>query len=258
VLHEGGKKAKLPDTIQSAFDASKELLLEHEDESVREGAAKVMGASVELMDPSVATAVLRDEILVDNGDDSGMIKHGKACGIRQVLASSVGSGIDESLKEKAIKIVLAYMNDEKGAVKEAGCVAFGAVVGRSENASAGLAKLAPVLLEIMGNSRAPLEIHRAVAAGFCQLLQFVDTEQDNVQFLGLQIMNAILQLAMSGSQRVQYAFNDVLWLALNVENGQAGLDRYAGIAQFENVKSMRSLHTKVLTRIKAVTILNDY
>jgi len=43
VLKKGGNKVKLPDSIQSAFDASKELL-GNEDDSVREGAAKVMGA----------------------------------------------------------------------------------------------------------------------------------------------------------------------------------------------------------------------
>lgn len=258
VLRKGGKKAKLPDTIRSAFDASKELL-ENEDESVRESSAKVMGASVELMDPSIATEVLQDEILVADADDPGGIKHGKACAIRQLFASTLGPGFDQSLKDTAVENVLAYMNDEKGAVKVAGCVAFGAAVSRSDNPSDSLAKLEPVLLEIMGNARAPLEVHRALAAGFCILLQLVDCgDQDNVQFLGKTLMDAILQTAMSGSQRVQLAFNDVLWLALDVSGGQAGLDRYAGIAQFENVKAMRGLHSKVLARIKEVTILDDY
>ena len=256
VLKEGGKKAKLPESIRSACDAAKELL-EHEDESVREGAAKVMGATVELMEASVAEEILQ-ETLLDGSDDSGTIRHGKACAIRQIFASSVGEGLDQTLKEEAIQSLLAYMNDDKGSVKEAGCVAFGAVLGRSNNPKADLSKLQSVLLDIMGNSRAPMEIHRALAAGFCLLLKFLKTDEDNVQFLGTDLVDAILKLAMSGAQRVQYAFNDVLWLVLDVQNGQAGLDRYAGLAQFENVKAMRSLHSKVLTRIKEVTILNDY
>ena len=258
VLKEGGKKAKLPDSIRSAFDAAKDLL-ENEDESVREGAAKVLGATVELMDPSVAEEVLQSDILVVGGDDSGTIKHGKACAIRQIFVSSVGEKLDASLKEKAVQSVLVYMNDDKGAVKEAGCVAFGAVVGRSNKPSSDLAKLESVLLEIMGNSRAPMEIHRGVAAGFCILLDLVDAgDQDNVHFLGKTLVDACLQLAMSGSQRVQYAYNDVLWLTLDVANGQAGLDVYAGLGDFENVKAMKSLHAKVLTRIKEPTILKDY
>jgi len=63
---------------------------------------------------------------------------------------------------------------------------------------------------------------------------------------------------MSDSKQVQTAFHDVLWLALEVADGQAGLDKYAGIAQFENVKLMRSLYTKVLSRIHQVSLLEDY
>lgn len=258
VLKKGGKKAKLPDSIQSAFDAAKDLL-ENEDESVREGAAKVLGAAVDLMDPSVATDVLRDSILVAGGDDSGSIKHGKTCAIRQVFEASVGKGIDQSLNEEALKNVQLYINDEKGAVKEAACVAFGAVVGRSENPSAALSQMEPALLEILNNLRAPVEIHRATAAGFCILLELAEhQDKDNVEFLGKTLMDGILQVAMSDQKRVQIAFHDVLWLALSVAAGQAGLDKYAGIAQFENVKSMRSLHTKVLSRIKEVTLLEEY
>jgi len=260
VLKEGGKKAKLPESIRSAFDASKELLIQNDDENVRQAAAKVMGATVELMDPTVAAEILQSELLVDQVDDLGKMKHGKACGIRQIFASSVGKELDQALKDTALQNVISYMNDATEIVKEAACVAFGAVVGRSNNPDTDLAQVEPILLEIMSNRRASFEIHRAIAAGFCTLLQLVDTggEQDNVQLLGKTLMDSILGLAMSGSQRVQYAFNDVLWLALDVDNGQAGLDRYAGIAQFENVKSMRSLYTKVLTRIKQITILDDY
>ena len=258
VLKKGGKKAKLPDSIQSAFDAAKELL-ENEDESVREGASKVLGAAVDLMDPNVATDVLSDSILVTSGDDSGTIKHGKCCAIRQVFQASAGKQVDKSLNEAALKNVQLYINDEKGAVKEAACVAFGAVVGRSENPSTALSQMEPALLEILGNPRAPVEIHRATAAGFCILLQLAEhQDKDNVEFLGKTLMDGILQVAMSDQKRVQVAFHDVLWLALSVADGQAGLDKYAGIAQFDNVKAMRSLHTKVLTRIKEVTLLEEY
>jgi hypothetical protein len=42
---------------------------------------------------------------------------------------------------------------------------------------------------------------------------------------GLVLLDTSLQATLSGSQRVQFAFNDVLWLALDVEAGQEGLDR---------------------------------
>jgi hypothetical protein len=42
VLDQGGSKVKLPDSVPSALDASKQLLV-HPDEGIRDGAAKVMG-----------------------------------------------------------------------------------------------------------------------------------------------------------------------------------------------------------------------
>jgi hypothetical protein len=71
------------------------------------------------------------------------------------------------------------------------------------------------------------------------------------------MMNGCLALAMSGSQRVQFAFNDVLFLALDVAKGEAGLNEYANLAMFEESKKMKSLFSKVLVKTKAVTILND-
>jgi hypothetical protein len=82
----------------------------------------------------------------------------------------------------------------------------------------------------------------------------LSNEQDNVAFFGKVLIDANLQQAMSGSQRVQFAFNDVLWLILNVPNGDAGLEAYLGIANFDNAKAMKSLYTKVLTRIKQVNV----
>jgi hypothetical protein len=74
---------------------------------------------------------------------------------------------------------------------------------------------------------------------------------------GLVLLDTSLQATLSGSQRVQFAFNDVLWLALDVEAGQEGLDRYANKAVFDNVRAMKSLHSKVLLRIKELSILKD-
>jgi hypothetical protein len=46
-------------------------------------------------------------------------------------------------------------------------------------------------------------------------------------------------------------------LVLDVAGGQKGLDKYASKAIFDNVRSMRSVHSKVLTRIKELSILKD-
>ena len=65
-------------------------------------------------------------------------------------------------------------------------------------------------------------------------------------------MDGALKLAMGGTQRIQLAFNDFLWLALMVGNGEKGLNAYLDIATFENGRTMKNLTTKVLSRIKVV------
>eukprot|EP00956_Cyclotella_meneghiniana_P042377 scaffold248439_cov64-Cyclotella_meneghiniana.AAC.1 len=61
---------------------------------------------------------------------------------------------------------------------------------------------------------------------------------------------------MSGAQRVQFSYNDFLWIALDVENGDAGLEQYLAIAHFDQVKSMKPLYTKVLAKMKP-PVLDD-
>jgi hypothetical protein len=69
------------------------------------------------------------------------------------------------------------------------------------------------------------------------------------------MMDACLNMALKSSQRVQYAYYDVLWLALNVPEGDTGLNRYCEMTIFDNQRAVKSLHSKVLSRIKGVTIL---
>ena len=48
-------------------------------------------------------------------------------------------------------------------------------------------------------------------------------------------------MAMSGSQRVQFAFNDVLFLALDVASGESGLNQYGGVAMLEDTRQMKQV-----------------
>ena len=66
-----------------------------------------------------------------------------------------------------------------------------------------------------------------------------------------------MKLALSGTQRVQFAYNYVLWLALDVQHGDAGLEEFSAKAHFEAARSMRSLQEKVLKRITSVPFLDD-
>lgn len=254
VLRKGGKKAKLPDSIPSALRASQELI-EHTEETVREAAAKVFGVACENLGAETTTTVVGDSLLGDA--DSGDVRHGRACAIRRVLSEPVGAKLEGDMQDQLKCQVLEYMKDDKAIVRNAGCVAIGAVVARASDASATLEEVKPELLSMMGNSKEKLETHQAIAAGLCLALTLADAE-NNLDLFGLDLMNASLKLAMSGAQRVQFAFNDVLYVALNVAQGQEGLDYYSSIAMFENSKQMKSIYSKVLLKIKEVTVIDDY
>jgi hypothetical protein len=255
VLYKGGDKAKTPDSIPSTLEASKELL-GHDDEGVREGAAKVMGASCGLLGVDVATDVIQNEIL-SGGDDSAASRHGKACGIRRIFASSIGRELDDSMSSALLSLAASYMKDDKVSVKEAGCAAVGAAVGRSKNPKSSLRKIEPELLSIIGNSKEEMEVHQAVARGLCLTLSLSEgVVEDRIDLLGLTLLNACLQMAMSTSQRIQFAFNDVLYLALDVAKGDSGMEKFSSIAMFEQAKQMKSLYSKVLVRTKEVAMLN--
>lgn len=250
VLKKGGKKSKLPDSIPSALEAGKELL-NHEDEGVRDAAAKVIGAACELLGLEVTLDTI-DAILSMN-EKSADNRHGKACSIRRILASSVGPDVPDSIHSKLTDLVIAYMKDDNLLVKEAGCVAIGAVIGSASDSSSCLRQVESLILPILGSKQERMEVQRAVARGLCLALD-LSGEVDRVAFFGKTLIDACLQLAMSGSQRVQFAYNDVLWMALDVPKGDDGLEAYLAIANFDNAKAIKSIYTKVLGRIKEVNV----
>jgi hypothetical protein len=250
VLREGGSKAKLPDSIPSSLEASKELL-KHDDEGVREAAAKVMGLACALLGPETTTETI-EEVILSSDEGFGDIRHGKACACRRIM-SSAGPHIPEDLSAKMTDLIVSYTKDEKSLVKEAACSALGAAVGSALNPEARLRKVEAVFLTIMNSAQERMEVLKAVASGLCIALTIAKVE-NKVTFFGKGMMDGCLQLAMSGSQRVQYAFNDVLWIALSVDEGDVGLDNYLAIASFDNSKSMKALHSKVLSRTKTVDV----
>lgn len=253
VLKQGATKAKLPDSIPSALEASQELIA-HTEETVREAAAKVFGVACDNLGEETTVKVVGESL---SGDaDSSDVRHGRACAIRRVLSEPIGAKLEAGVLDQFKSQVLEYMKDDKTIVRNAGCVAIGAVVARSRDAGATLEEVKPELLSIMGNSKEKLETHQAVACGLCLAITLSGAE-NTVDFFGLDLTNASLKLAMSGAQRVQFAFNDVLYLALDVAKGQEGLDYYSSIAMFENLKQMKSLYSKVLLKIKKVTVLDD-
>jgi hypothetical protein len=266
VLDQGGSKVKIPDSVTVALDASKQLLMDP-DEGIREGAAKVMGMSCAILGIDVTNEVLRNDILNDIHPTESTIRHGRACAIRRILESSIGSKLEPTRVDRLQAMSLSFVQDDKSAVRESGLVALGATIGRSVQQKSSMQSCAPELLKILRDPRETIEIHRALARGLCvALLVWIDQNQHQqppstttvvhrVDFLGTTMMDACLNMALKSSQRVQYAYYDVLWLALNVSEGDTGLNRYCELTIFDNQRAVKSLHSKVLSRIKGVTIL---
>ena len=247
VLKHGGSKAILPDTVPSALEAGKELLT-HQDDGVREGAAKVIGAACDVLGDGTASEVARDVIL-QSSDSSSEAKHGKSYASYRILSSSAGRNIDIDDFSRMTDLVKSWMEDETSMVREAACVAVGAVIGASKETVSTMKNVEGSILKCMDPSQ-NMEVHKAVARGLCAAVRLKPTVFRGKP--GLPIMDGALKLAMSGSQRVQLAFNDFLWLALALGQGDDGLNDYASVAMFENVKTMKTLASKVLTRIKDV------
>jgi len=251
VLKYGGKKAKLPDSIPSALSAGKEVLF-HEDESVRSGAAKVIAAACDLMDiDSAANVVASEYIDIDVMDLSIEVKHGLACFCRFFLSSSVASKVGTKIIDGIKDLSVKLMKGESGIVKEMACTAAAIVLGVADDSDSCMKSMSSPLLKCM-DRKETMEVLKAVAKGLCVAVQLkpeLFTSKTSHMYLEAALANA-----MSGNQRVQHAYNDFLWLALHVNEGDEGLLQYTNEAMFENSRKMKSLHSKVLVRIKNVEI----
>jgi hypothetical protein len=249
VIKYGGKKAKLPASIPSALEAGKEMLL-HEDDGIRTGASKVIGVACALLNPSTADDVATE--LLTGGNSSSEEKHGKACLCLYLLSSS-GKFLSSETVESMAKLIKALMMDENTQVREAACVAVGAVLGAVDenDTEKYVSMLQSTILKCM-DPKESMEVLKSIAKGLSVGVTLSSTLfSSKVTF---PIVEGALKCAMSCPGRVQLAFNDFLWLALNVKDGEEGLTRYCGEAMFENSKKMKSLHSKVLVRIKSVDI----
>merc|ERR1711935_1286222 len=199
--------------------------------------------------PEKTEETFRDEILQID-DDSGDIRQGKACAIRRIFSADGAKDLDGTITIEMLEVAVGYMKDEKLSVKEAGIVAVGAVVGRSKDPEASLRSVEKYLLSLMvGDLKQRLETHQSIARCLCLCLELSQVDS-RISLFGLPLLKACIKLAMSGNQRIQFAYNDVLWLALSVSEGQTGLDEFASKAMFEDARQMKSLYSKVLLKIE--------
>lgn len=251
VLEHGGSKVKLAESVPSSLDAGRALVL-HEDDGIRESAAKVVGYACELLGADEANSVMKD-LVVDRASNlsscSAEVKHGMACICRRVLSRPVGAKIDREIYKLITSIILALMKDDKTMVKEAASVAIGAVLGSSNDIKSAIPALEKSIAKNM-DTKEELSVQQGAADGLsiaARLQPGVFRTQE-----GLFLINCALKMAMSGSQRVQFSYNDFLWIALDVKNGEAGLDEYLEHAYLEEAKKMKAIYSKVLVKTKAV------
>lgn len=249
VLEHGGKKAKLPDSIPSALEAAKQML-ENDEASVREGASKVIGIVCELLGVDVANEVAR-ELTSSSGSLTVNEKHGRTCAYRRILERSAGIKLDLDILETMKETIGKFMFDENSAVRESACVAIGSVLGAASDTNACMVDVEDLVQKCMVVNES-MEVLRSVAKGLSISVLMKPNIFNGKK--GLSILDAALKNAMSGNQRVQLAYNDFLWLALNVNDGDEGLIQYSKEAMFENSKKMKVLYTRVLLRIKSVDL----
>ena len=246
VLFHGGKKVKLPESIPSALDTGKKMV-EHDDEGVREAAAKVIGISCELLGKNITEKVVEDLILKNFVKDIDYVKHGKICCCYRIFSLPIANELGNDVTDKITNLVKDHMLHESSLVKEASCIAIGAVLGSAHDTLAILKLMQPNIILCM-DPKGNVEVLKSIALGLSIAVQMKPNIFDGSK--GMKYLDAALRNSMRGSQRVQLTFNDFLWLALNVDNGDAGLLKYVDLAMFDNVKAMKSLHSKVLSRMK--------
>ena len=252
VLKHGGSKVKVATSVPSSLDAAKELVA-HEDDGIRDSAAKVMGYACELLGTEETNAVLQ-EFVLDKASSSASLetKHGIACICRRIFSRTIGKEIDRSIYKGSSDIVETLMKDDKVMVKEAACVAIGAILGSSTEIKSTISLLEKSIMKCM-DTKEELNVQQAVANGLsitARLQPGIFRTQD-----GLTLINGALKLSMSGAQRVQYTYNDFLWLALDVKSGyDSGLEEYLAIAHFDSAKKMQAIYSKVVKKIKTVNV----
>lgn len=255
VLDKGGSKAKLPASVPCAQDAAKELVFESAEPTIRQAAAKVLGAACTLSGSDVTQQLLREVVLDDETEDETR-RHGQACAIRRIMTAPIGESVAHIVPELQDVVEKRLLSDGNQAVREAALVAWGALMGRANDAAARMKASESTILPILKDTQQPLEVHRAAAVGLATALSLWHPSS-RVENMGVRFLDASLTLALQGVQRVQFAFNDVLWLALDVGSGSTeGLDQYCNITVFDNQRGVRSLHSKVLSKIKGLTVLD--
>jgi len=251
VLKNGGKKARIPGSLTSSLSTGRDLIV-HEDEGIRECAAKVVGAACGVMGIEKSLPIIED-ILTESNDNTDA-KHGRACAIFQIC-ESVGPLLGNEMHAMILSALKPLLIDENNLVREASATAGGCFLGCVPDALLHMKDLEQLLLRLM-NSKEDISVHRGIARGLCYAV--VKNPDLFLGKSGVTIISAGQKLAMSSIQKVQLPFNDFLWLAFKVKEGNdVALQDYLNNADDEQSRSMKSLHTKVLVKMKKLGCFDE-
>merc|ERR1712043_32544 len=180
-----------------------------------------------------------------------MGRHGIACGCHRILTSTVGKKIGFDIHYKLSTLVEKLIFDDNDSVKEASCVAIGAVLGTCSNTENLLRKLQTTIIKCMEKNQST-EVITSIANGLCIAVYMNSNIFEGQK--GLPIINVSLKHAMHGPRNIRLIFNNFLWLALKVKDSSSGLEKYTEYATIENAKTMRSIYSNVLIRMKEVIV----
>merc|ERR1711971_457389 len=108
-----------------------------------------MGAC-ELLGTEEANSVLQ-EFVLDKASSSASLetKHGIACICRRIFSRTVGKDIDRSIYKGSSDLIETLMKDDKVMVKEAACVAIGAILGSSTDIKSSISLLEKSIMKCM-------------------------------------------------------------------------------------------------------------
>mmetsp|Transcript_28586 Transcript_28586/g.40931 ORF Transcript_28586/g.40931 Transcript_28586/m.40931 type:complete len:924 (+) Transcript_28586:46-2817(+) len=290
----GNSSSLVTNTDASDIDIMKRGLLISEpllygtQKCIREGAAQILGAACNGLGPDATTEVLRDVILLSSGpankkknggnasevdrlssptmanntDIDEILGHGKAWGIYNIFCLPVGKLVDPKIKyfvddkhDEAISVlglVKDLVQHNSIMVREAACRAIGVIIGSSVEPKSCLKEVKGALLKVMRLAEST-EVLTNLAKGLT-----VAARECKGLFRGKPfnpILDGALMLALSGPSTVKVAYNDFLWLALDVGEGNEGLHEYMKLSQGDNGKIMMTLVTKVLGQMDGVSDL---
>jgi len=247
----GGFKTKIPQSITLTLDVGKQYLFMRQENGIRKAAAKVVSYACELLGVEKAESVVQELLLSNTSSDCSDTKHGMACFCYRIMSSTMGGKIRLETHYKLSTLVKVLLFDNNDSVKEASCVAIGALLGSCSYAESLLNKLRSSILKCMDQEQNS-DIIKSIAKGLCIAVYMNSNIFEGSK--GLPIMNMALKYAIHGPQNIQLVFNNFLWLALKVKDNSDGLERYTHHLMNENVNLMRSIYSNVLLKIKDVDV----